>query len=261
MNNKNKKIIFILGLGLLILGLGFQLSNQSREIASDSNFSTSTPTNDPSGETQEIIITPADLLPPYQGVPVADLDADLKIVNQISSAEFERQKKILIELSENLKSNPADIESWFTAAIIKKFFNDLVGARDIWEYVAKISPNNSVAHNNLGNLEKLENKNYSVAESHYLKAISNDPKFSPAITNLAELYWSFLLDRQPDALKILKQGIAANPEAADLMATLGGYYRSLGDKEQSLKYFKDALNLNPKNEGLRKVIQDIEATL
>jgi len=259
MEMPNKKIltIFIVGALLVLGGLFFMYRSYENGAFDKEDGDLESATTSPIA--QEIIIAPNDFsLPIYAGRPVGALNADPKIVNQISTTAFEAHQKKLRELEERVTDQPTDVASWLSAASIKNFFNDFSGARDIWVYVTKIAPEDPVAYSNLGNLAKLETMDFSLAENYFKTAISKEKTFIPAILALAELYWDFLPNRQNEAVGVLEAGLLTNPEEVTVMLNLGRYYRELGNKERSLQYLNRALSLHPDDAQLKKAVQETE---
>lgn len=121
--------------------------------------------------------------------------------------------KELKDLSLQLSREPNYLQGWLQVGILRKFLGDYEGASLAWQYASVIRPENYIAFN-----------------------------------NLADLYYYYLKDF-PKAKAILLEGISKNPKSADLMVFLASLYKDQGDKQNSRKYYEEALKLNPPNKA------------
>jgi tetratricopeptide (TPR) repeat protein len=95
--------------------------------------------------------------------------------------------------------------------------------------VLVVSPNNKFAWYNLGLLAQVQNKAPS-ALADYAKALSIDPKYTPAIYNKA-----ILVERTNlrSALALYQQITSINPRAATAFLRESFVYQRLGDKNRA----------------------------
>lgn len=140
-------------------------------------------------------------------------------------------KKITLSHLENdvaaIKKDPKEVISWIDLGIQRKQLGDLEGARDAWEYVKALDPNNIVPRNNLGDLYHFYLKDYKKSEENWKRTIALKPDYAQGYRGLYELYLYSMKEKSGEIPVILKQGIAKNPGATDLQAMLAEYEKSL----------------------------------
>lgn len=150
-----------------------------------------------------------------------------------------------------LKQQSDDPAAWLQSGILKKNAGDYEGAKEAWEYVAKIRPEDYIAYNNLGDLYQHYLKDYPKAEFYFKKVVELKPDYLQTYTNLHDLYRIFYPpDRRAGAEKaeaILLEGIHNNPQDYYLRIMLASYYKDQGDKINARKYYEEALKFNPPN--------------
>src|SRR3989344_5597706 len=137
--------------------------------------------------------------------------------------------------------------------ILKKNAGDYKGAKEAWEHVVKIRPEDHVAYNNLGDLYQHYLKDYPKAEFYLKKTVELKPDYLQGYTNLHDLYRIFYPpDRRAGAEKaaaVLLDGIKNNPQDYYLRIILASYYKDQGDKQSARKYYEEALQLKPPNKA------------
>lgn len=69
--------------------------------------------------------------------------------------------------------------------------------------------------------------------------VSLDPHFIEAYTNAAWLLWSY--DRDAEAVKTYQEGLANNPDDAQLYVDFGFYYRSREQLAKAIPLFREAV--------------------
>lgn len=141
-----------------------------------------------------------------------------------------------------LSKDSSSLENWLKLAVNRKIIGDYVGAVEIWEYVAKLSPQDPIAFGNLGEMYEYYIKDYPNAEKNWLVAIKLKPDYLYGYRALAELYASLYTEKSYLAPKILEQGIAKNPSSNELMAILADYWKKMGDKTKAIYYYEKALS-------------------
>ena len=107
--------------------------------------------------------------------------------------------------------------------------------------VLVLSPKNKFAWYNLGLIAQVQNQS-SPALADYSKALSIDPKYTPAMYNKA-----ILLERTNlhSALALYQQITAINPKAATAYLRESFVYDRLRDKSKAAQARTDALALDP----------------
>ena len=121
--------------------------------------------------------------------------------------------------------DPKNFQALITLGTWRKMAGDYAGAAADWNYAAALYPKDASVYDNLGSLYQDFLKDHAKAEAAYLTAIKNRPADLNAYRSLYALYTDYGYKADTNAgEQILKQGIAANPKAADLQVLLARYY-------------------------------------
>ncbi len=137
---------------------------------------------------------------------------------------------------------------WLELGGYRKLIGDYDGAADAWKFLMVIRPQAFVPPHNLGDLYAFTLGDQKQGEQYFLKSLELNAQNIQAYLALATLYKdSTILNKQAQVDDILLRGISKNPGNFNLLVVLGEYYRDVGDKAMALKYFKDALTVNPGN--------------
>jgi len=146
-------------------------------------------------------------------------------------------------------NDPDDPMARLQQGILKKNAGDYEGAKEAWEYVVQIRPEDYVAYNNLGDLYHYYLKDYPKAEFYFKKVVELKPDYLQTYTNLHDLYKFLYKEKSDLADDILLEGIKNNPQDYYLRIFLASYYKDQGDKINARKYYEEALQLNPPNKA------------
>lgn len=195
-------------------------------------------------------------IPAYSGRPISEVRIG-KGFNP-SAAVVSQKKSDLNLLAAALAKNPLNINDWITVGVIKKFFNDYEGARDAWEYVVIVYPNDPLAFENLGNLYALYLGNLPKAEYNLKKAISlnsYEPSFYIA---LADFYKNLDKANKNKVPEIIVGGMSKIKDV-NLTLYLASYYRDEGDKINALKYYEEVLKESPGYPGIQEEINKLNS--
>ncbi len=112
----------------------------------------------------------------------------------------------------------------------------------LFSHTLKVTKNNAVMHNNLGNV--FFNKNdYDLAELHYRKALRIDPYNLLAHDNLADLL--LIEGRRDEAIGHYRWVVQVKPTHADAHNNLGLALKSKGKLTEAVEHFEKALEINP----------------
>lgn len=178
-------------------------------------------------------------------------------VQYASTLDTEVRKNVeslIGELRAKLQKDDTDYEAWLTLAIRYKQAEDYDKAREVWEYLASIHPDDSVSRHNLGDLYHHFLKDYAKAETYYKEALERAPTNSLEYLALHELYRYSLKQDTTAAEDILKQGIelVTENQPIDLYVALGSYYVAKGEKEKAIESYTKTRDLAQKarNTGL-----------
>jgi len=158
-----------------------------------------------------------------------------------------------------VRADANNFNAWKVLGALHKAVGNYEGARDVWEYMGIIRPENSISFGNLGDLYMGFLVDFPKAEENLLRAIKNEPEGITYYRNLHTLYASgYDRVKKERADDVLLAGLKANPGVVDLMTLLGSYYRDEGDREKALEWFKRALAGDPGNEAVRQEIEFLE---
>ncbi len=161
----------------------------------------------------EIKIEPVDnqKSPEYVG-PTIDLDRSTDF-----QSATEKDKKAIGEVVTRLKSDPNNISDLLALATLRKVIGDYDGARLAFEQVIKVSPENSLAYRNLGDLYAYHLKDNVKAEQNLLLAIEKNPNQIEYYFKITDLYINFI-NSPNKARAIVQKGIKANPTSTELLS-------------------------------------------
>ena len=152
---------------------------------------------------------------------------------------------LITDLRRELKENAALYDQWLTLAIRYKQAGDFAKAREVWEYLLSIHPDDVVSRHNLGDLYHHFLKDYPKAEVYYTQALDLAPTNSLDYLALHELYRYSLKTNTSAAVDILKTGIERTTEnqPIDLYIALANYYADKGDKKEARSAYGQARDL------------------
>ena len=201
-------------------------------------------------------------LPPYQGQKIEYTGPGDEFTNKLPQDALEKRAQELKELKKRIYQNPKDYNLWIQAGILKKFFNNYEGARDVWEYAAVVDPTISTAYFNLGNLYATYLKDFPKAELNYQKAVEIEGRVSSQYhIAFADFYDYVYVEKRGEVEKVLLNGIALMPSDASLKVRVAEYYEKNGDLLKAIQYLKAAIENDPSLLEVRKKIQTLESRL
>ncbi len=226
LHNRMKKeyLIALLVLALLaVLGAYFTLKGQSPETPSDSTAST-TPTTTITGGGYTI-----------EQFPVDDIrDSMPSLAHTIAFSDgVPAEVRALIEknaaaIVNKLEQDPTQVSDWLQLALLYHTANDSKGAKEVWEFLVKVIPEDTTSYDNLGKLYHFNLKDYPKAESYFKQSIAIAPTSATSYFELFTLYRYSYKKETTAAVDILAVWAKAVPQSPDPYFTLGLYYRDLG---------------------------------
>ena len=117
----------------------------------------------------------------------------------------------------------------------------------LWEHALKVSPDNYMAHNNLGSALLDENRIEKAVE-HFAAAVALNPRYDPAQYNLA--LGLVQQGKQAQAVQRLQIALEVDPDNDFAHVLLGRLNMSAGQVEEAANHFREVLCLRPDNVGL-----------
>jgi tetratricopeptide (TPR) repeat protein len=128
----------------------------------------------------------------------------------------------------------------------------LVGARvqtsfwknsvSIWSHTLACLPENSLAHNNLGNA-LVARENWAEAVQHFERALQIKPDYAQAHLNLGVALAN--QGKREEAIQHFKRALQINPDSADALYNLGNALAAEGKPAEAIQHLKRALQLKP----------------
>jgi tetratricopeptide (TPR) repeat protein len=128
-----------------------------------------------------------------------------------------------VQVEATLAKSPTDFNSWIELGDLRKEAGDYEGAEADWKYMSALYPTNVVSNANLGDLYTNYLHEYPQAAAALKAQIANDPTDVYIYDNLFSLYTNQYPQSTAVITAMLKAGIAANPNAAELKADLAKY--------------------------------------
>ena len=177
---------------------------------------------------------------------------------QLSDAAKKQAADKINESMSMIQQNYDYPDAWYDLAAYRKLIGDYEGAIEAWNFIGLIRPKDYIYLNNLGNLYAFDLKDYKKGEISFLKAIGNNSENINGYLQLATLYEYAYKEKSAEAENILLLGIKFNSKDAALKIALAQYYERSGRKADALKYFEEALKLDPSNGPLQEGINKLK---
>lgn len=144
--------------------------------------------------------------------------------------------------STSVKQDPKKAAAALDVGLKAHAAGDLKTAASDYQKVLLYDKTNKFAFYNLALIDAAHS-NYGLAEEKYRLALKTDPKYEPALFNLAIL----VSQRDPkEAISLYARAIAANSKDASAWLNLGLLLRATGQKAAGDKDVLRAIALNPK---------------
>ena len=118
----------------------------------------------------------------------------------------------------------------------------LDSAVDHFEWAIAFKPDYAEAHNNLGVVERQQEK-FDQAIKSFEKAIAIQPNYTQAHSNLGNTL--FQLGQLETAITSYKKLIAIKPDYPEAYLYLGGSFQQLGKVDDAIKFYEKELAINP----------------
>jgi len=117
-------------------------------------------------------------------------------------------------------------------------------SRTLFEHALRVTKDNEMMHNNLGNVFKSEER-YEEAAAHYRAAIQAAPGFSLPHNNLGNTLMK--LGQLPEAVQSYRSAVALAPGDATVHSNLGIVLGMQGNFGEAAASFREVLRLEPEN--------------
>lgn len=263
MDTTNSTRIYVIsgGILLVILGVGAYITTRSQLGDVADTGSSTVLTIDPTAATQTVggfTIERVDDFSAPTNIP------SLTRAISTSAADLSPEARDLAvrnleKAAENLQKNPDSYSDWMQLGSMRQILGDFVGAAEAWNYAGVIAPNQSQSFASVGYLYAVSIKDYPSAEANYRRALKNDPRDISTYINLFELYTLFKYKPSSgSAEQVLRDGIAANPKAYDLMVRLARYLAGEGKVSEARQQFEAAAKM-AESAGQSSMAREIRA--
>lgn len=242
MNQHRKYLIIGAAIALALAGLSFSLwkVRTSSPTAAVTLPPLVSDTQPPASNLTPSAGKPSRAATPYRGEPVTVLDADPRFLEQVPPEAYQKSIRDLAALSERLTKNPTDTPAWIQVAYIKHFYNDDLGARDVYEHLNLISGEYALPFYNLALIYGYNLKQPQKAVSKFEAAIARDPLNASYYIGFSDFYREVMRDLA-SAEKVLLQGLVKLSGDANLASALGAVYQEKGDVVSAIAYYEKAL--------------------
>ena len=186
----------------------------------------------------------------YWRIEKQPTSSNINVENQAEEVIRQYQSQ-LPDLKNKAESNTSsDLQNYGVALYATR---NLDKAEEVYKKQVTVDPDNSVAHNNLGNtLRDLKKFDGSVQE--YEEAIRLAPHTISAYANLGSVY-QYQQASIDKAIDVYKRGIEANPESVDMYILLALAYEQKQDNTNALKTYDQILKLQSDNQAAKAGIQ------
>lgn len=181
----------------------------------------------------------------------------------LSDSEKQKIEAKIKGLTDSIKQNYNYLTVWLDLGNYRKEAGDYNGAIEAWKFAILIRPDDFIAYNNLGELYGFVLKNYQKAEEYFLKSIKKNSQNINAYIQLVTIYTNYLKDKYNQIENLLLQGIkdVASPTNYNLKIALGDFYKTIGKKDEAIKYYEEALKINPNNPFLLQEADRLKSSL
>lgn len=182
-----------------------------------------------------------------------DLDIPSDIKQKFEEKRKEYQDKIA--KNEDLKS------SYFELAVMENNLGNLKEAVDAYNASIKIT-DGALLRNNIADVYA-EAEDYKSAEANYRKAIEINPSNAVYYRKLADFIYGQFPDRRSEVKQVYLDGIKNVEEThkIDVITPYARYLDNMGDYEESLHWWQQALILVPNNQSFRAEVDALNAKI
>ena len=162
------------------------------------------------------------------------------ILNYFKVGDFKYVIKETIKLS-NKNPNNSYLKNLLGLAYLET--GAKIQAVENFSLAIKLNPKNISALNNLGNAFKYLNK-YEQSEKFYLRALNLNPNFIDALNNYGNLKYN--INQPYEAITLLNKALSINENNYKAAYNLALVYQSIGEFDQTVKYARKTLELEPR---------------
>jgi tetratricopeptide (TPR) repeat protein len=126
-------------------------------------------------------------------------------------------------------------------------------AKDAYEQALRLDSNNHNAMNNYAYFMSIRKENLEYARELAEKAISFEPENAAYLDTVGWIYYK--MGEYQQAREYIRRSIDTGDASAEVYEHMGDVYKALDDHENAVKYWNEALELDPEREYLNERIQ------
>ncbi len=147
-------------------------------------------------------------------------------------------------------------EALLALADIAYLRRDFKEAKEIYEQVLKLDPNNATALNNYGYMLAELGERLDEAEAMIRKALKIRPNEPAFWDSLGWVY--FQRGEYKKALEWVEKAVKAQPNDAELRYHLGMIFWKLGEREKAIRELREAVKIDPTHSQANEALEQLE---
>lgn len=149
-----------------------------------------------------------------------------------------------VHFLEELRNNSKDMSIVIEFGVFLLLRGELDAAKEKFNRVLEMEPDNSKAMLYLGDLE-LSRKNFAAAERWYTQAADNEPCMCGPKFRLAQI--AYQQDDFPSAKDYIHEELMYSPEDAEVLITMGDMLLAMGEVDDATDCFLKVVDEDPQN--------------
>jgi tetratricopeptide (TPR) repeat protein len=186
------------------------------------------------------------------------IDKDPTNINALLSHGFalnrlERNPEAILSLERVLKLEPANLTALTTLGMIYDTMKIFSKSDSIYEQSLQLYPDNDLLMNNYAYSLAERNEKLEYALELALKAIAIKPANGAYLDTVGWIYYK--LNQFELALSYIQQSLADRENSAVVLEHLGDVYLKLNQLPAAIKCWRQALELNPNQENLKRKLE------
>ncbi len=160
------------------------------------------------------------------------------------------------KLTAKIKDEKTKAETLLILADIAYTQRNWEKAKELYEQVIELDPNNAVALNNYGYMLAELGEKLGEAEKMITKAIKLRPQEPAFWDSLGWVYYQ--RGEYKKAFQWVEKAVKAQPHDPELRYHMGMIYWKLGDREKALKELRESVRINPHHPEANEALEQLE---